>query len=157
MEKKHPCALLTRDRWKRIARYFYLRFTRLQGQAEKIAGGMAIGVFIGMTPTIPLHTVLAVSLAYISGRSKLAAALGVWVANPAVLPFIYYLDFKVGQLITGATAPSFVPGNFSLTHLIEMGWRISSSMLIGGCITGILLAIPSYFLTKRLVILYRQK
>ena len=157
MGKKHPCPLFTWNHWKRIFRFFYLRFTHLKGDPKKIAGGMAIGVFIGMTPTIPLHTVLAVFLAYIFGQSKLAAALGVWVANPVVLPFIYFLDFKVGQLVTGATIPSFVPANFSLRHLIEMGWHISYPMFIGGCITGILLAMPSYFITKRLVILYRGK
>jgi uncharacterized protein (DUF2062 family) len=30
-------------------------------------------------------------------------------------------------------------------------------MFIGGLITGFLLAIPSYFITKRMVILYREQ
>ncbi len=157
MGKKNSCPLFNWKQWRRAGRYFYLRFTHQKGDPKKIAGGMAIGVFIGLTPTIPLHTVLAVSLAFIFGQSKLAAALGAWVANPPMIPFIYFLDFKVGQLITGATVLSFVPANFSLRHLIAMGWGISYPLFIGGFVTGILLAVPSYLITKRLVIQAKKK
>lgn len=157
MGKKYACPIFRWKQWKRALRFFYLRFTHLKGDPRKIAGGMAIGVFIGMTPTIPLHTVLSVSLAFILGQSKLAAALGAWVANPPLIPFIYFLDFKVGQWITGATVLSFAPANFSLRHLIDMGWQISCPLFIGGGITGILLAIPSYFLTRRLVLRAKRR
>ena len=67
-------------RWKRSLRLLYLRLMRLKGQPGEVAGGMAIGVFVGMTPTVPLHTVLAVSIAYLLKKSKLAAAAGVSLA-----------------------------------------------------------------------------
>ncbi len=143
--------------WKRRLRLLYLRMLRLKGQPGEVAGGMAVGVFIGMTPTVPLHTILAVLIAFIFGKSKLAAAIGVWVANPLALPFIYFLDFKVGQWITGSTPPPLVPANFSIQRLIELGWEISYPLLIGGLVTGFLLALPSYFITKRLILLYRNK
>jgi len=118
---------------------------------------MAIGVFVGMTPTVPLHTVLAVLIALILKRSKLAAALGVWVANPFMLPFIYFLDYKVGQLLTGADAPSLVISDFSIAKLIDLGWSIAFPLFFGGAVTGIICAVPSYYITKRLILLYQAR
>ncbi len=138
-------------------RLLYLRLMRLKGQPKEVAGGMAIGVFVGMTPTVPLHTILAVLIALILKRSKLAAALGVWVANPFMLPFIYFLDYKVGQLLTGADAPSLAISNFSIANLIDLGWSISFPLFFGGVVTGILCAIPSYYITKRLILLYQAR
>ena len=148
------------ERWakaKRSFRLLYLRLMRLKGEPKEVAGGMAIGVFVGMTPTVPLHTVLAVLIALILKRSKLAAALGVWVANPFMLPFIYFLDYKVGQLLTGADAPSLAISNFSIANLVDLGWSISFPLFFGGVITGILCAIPSYYITKRLILLYQAR
>ncbi len=148
------------ERWakaKRSLRLLYLRLMRLKGQPKEVAGGMAIGVFVGMTPTVPLHTILAVLIALILKRSKLAAALGVWVANPFMLPFIYFLDYKVGQLLTGADAPSLAISNFSIANLIDLGWSISFPLFFGGAVTGILCAIPSYYITKRLILVYQAR
>ncbi|MDH4265116.1 MAG: DUF2062 domain-containing protein [Deltaproteobacteria bacterium] len=145
------------ERWKRNLRLLYLRLLRLRGQPQEVAGGVAIGVFVGMTPTVPLHTVLAVLIAFILKKSKLAAALGVWVANPFCLPFIYLLDFKVGQVLTGANAPSLAATNFSIPHLVQLGWDISYPLLFGGTVNGFLCAIPSYFITKRVILLYQIK
>lgn len=145
------------DKWRRSLRLLYLRLLRLKGEPEEVAGGVAIGVFVGMTPTVPLHTILAVLIAFILKKSKLAAALGVWVANPFFLPFIYLLDFKVGQFLTGVRPPSLAVTDFSISQLMEWGWDISFSLLLGGAITGVISAIPSYFIARRLILLYRQK
>jgi uncharacterized protein (DUF2062 family) len=144
-------------KWKRWLRLWYLRLLRLKGQPEQVAGGVAIGVFVGMTPTVPLHTVLAVLIAYLLGKSKLAAAMGVWVSNPLVLPFIYLLDYKLGRMITRTASPSLAISDFSIHRLMELGWGISFPLIVGGFILGLICAIPSYFITKRLVILYREK
>lgn len=145
------------EKWKRGFRYVYLRLLRVKGGPEEIAWGMAIGVFVGMTPTVPLHTVLAVLIAFFLGKSKLTAALGVWVANPFVLPFIYLLDYKIGRAVTGSLGPSLAFSNFSISHLLELGWEVSYPMLVGGLIMGGFCALPTYFLTKRTVALFREK
>ncbi len=41
---------------------FYHKFISLKGDPRKISMGMAIGVFVGVTPTIPFHTALIVGL-----------------------------------------------------------------------------------------------
>jgi len=144
-------------RWKRAIRLLYLRILRLKGQPREVAGGVAIGVFIGMTPTVPLHTVLAVLTALLLGKSKLAAALGVWISNPLFLPFVYLLDYEVGRIITGTNPPSLMVSGFSIHSLIELGWDIFYPLFIGGLVMGLVLAIPSYFITKRIITLYRER
>ncbi len=144
-------------RWKRGLRLFYLRILRLRGQPEEVAGGMAIGGSIGRTPTVPLHMLFAVLIAFFLGKSKLAAALGCWVANPFMLPFIYIMDYKVGQLITGIKGPSIVLSDFSVSYLLELGGDITYPLFVGGTAVGLLSYFPSYFITKRAVIFYRER
>ena len=144
-------------RWKRRFRLLYLRILRLRGEPEKVAGGMAIGVAIGFTPTIPLHLVLGVFIAFLLGKSKLAAALGGQIANPFFLPFIYILDYRLGQEITGAGGPSLVSADFSASYVLNLGWEIYYPLLIGGIVAGLLSVIPTYFMTKKIVLLYRER
>jgi uncharacterized protein (DUF2062 family) len=143
--------------WKRSLRLLYLRLLRLKGHPREVAGGMAIGVFVGMTPTVPLHTFLAVSIAFLLKKSKLAAAAGVWISNPLLLPWVYILDYKVGRVILGKNVPPFAVSDFSISHLIKLGWEISCPLFIGGFITGLLFAIPSFFIARQLILLYREK
>ena len=144
-------------RWKRAFRLFYLRVLRLRGEPEEVAGGMAIGVSIGLTPTVPLHMVLAVIIAFFMKKSKLAAALGCWVANPFMLPFIYILDYKVGRMITGAQGPCLDLKDFSISYLRDLGWNITYPLFIGGIVVALCSIFPTYLVTKRLVILYRER
>jgi uncharacterized protein (DUF2062 family) len=144
-------------RWRRGLRLFYLRILRLRGKPEEVAGGMAIGVAVGLTPTVPLHLVLAVLGAFLLGKSKLAAALGSQVGNPFFLPFIYFLDFKVGQTITGSRGPSLEFPDVSASHILNMGWDIYYPLLVGGVGVGRGSLLPIYFLTKKLVLLSRER
>jgi len=121
----------------------------LRGKPHEIALGMAIGVFIGITPTIPLHTILAVSLALLVGGSKLAAALGVWVSNPLSIPFFYYGSYRIGQIVLGLPGIN-LPDDRSLLAMASLGGKIVGAMLLGGVILGIVPAIVAYVLTLKL-------
>jgi hypothetical protein len=145
------------DSWKRRLRLLRFRLLRLRGDPEEVAGGVAIGVFIGFTPTVPLHTVLAVGIALLLRKSKLAAALGCWITNPFVLPFIYVLDYRLGQVILGAKRTPFDFSATSGSYLLNMGWEIGFPLLTGGMALGLLSVFPSYFLTRRFVVLYRER
>ena len=79
---------------RRTIYYWIIRIKRLNGDPHYVATGMAIGVFVGITPTIPLHTVLALALAFLFRVSKVAAALGVWCSNHVTIPFFYYWSYS---------------------------------------------------------------
>jgi uncharacterized protein len=145
------------DSWKRRLRLLRLRVLRLRGEPNEVAGGVAIGVFIGFTPPVPLHTALAVATALLLRKSKLAAVLGCWIANPFVLPLIYVLDYQLGQVVLGAHRPLLEFSALSGSQLLNIGWEIAFPLLTGGMVLGLLSIAPSYFLTKRFVILYRER
>lgn len=88
-------------RFWRFLKYYFYRFRRLQGSPHALAGGTAIGVFVGLTPTIPFHTVLIVCLTLVSRTSTLAGIIISWiVCNPLTYLPIYYLSAKTGNYLT---------------------------------------------------------
>jgi uncharacterized protein (DUF2062 family) len=121
----------------------------LQGDPHYIAMGMAIGVFIGITPTFPLHTVLAVALALVFRGSKPAAALGVWVGNPITMPFFYFGSYKIGMLILGNSVP-FDEKYISIPELLKLGMDVTVALIAGGALLGILPAVCSYFIVRKI-------
>jgi uncharacterized protein (DUF2062 family) len=133
-------------------RYWWQEFQRqlreLRGKPHEISLGMAIGVFIGITPTMPFHTVLAVSLAVLLRASKLAAALGVWVCNPLTIPLFYYGSYRLGRFVLGLPGLS-LPSNYSLLSLVQLGSHVTVAMLHGGVLLGVLPALLAYILTYK--------
>jgi uncharacterized protein (DUF2062 family) len=57
-------------------RIYYDRFISLKGEPASIAAGFAIGVFVGVTPTIPFHTAMIVFLRLCFGRISPPPTLG---------------------------------------------------------------------------------
>jgi len=66
----------------------------MRGDPHNVSLGVAIGVFVSVTPSIPFHAFMAVSLAYLFRGNKLAASLGVWVSNPLTIPFSIMVAIK---------------------------------------------------------------
>lgn len=131
-------------------REFIDRVKNLEGDPHYVSMGMAIGVFISVTPTIPFHTVLAVSLAIILRGSKAAAALGVWFSNPITAPIFYWGSYKVGMYFLGNSAPFDVKYE-SILELLGLGLNVTIAMIAGGVILGILPGIASYFITRKII------
>lgn len=127
-------------------REFVRKLQELRGRPRDLSLGIAIGVFVGITPTIPLHTVLAVALAAALRGSKLAAALGVWVANPLTIPIFYYGSYRLGSFVLGMPALT-LPSTYSVFSLMKLGGNVTVAMLHGGVLLGILPAVLAYFLT----------
>lgn len=64
-----------------------------------IAGGVSLGLFISLTPTIPLQMLLAASGA-IYFRVNLPIALALcWVTNPVTAVPIYLYEWRLGRYI----------------------------------------------------------
>jgi len=137
-------------------REFVERVKKLEGDPHYIAMGMAIGVFVGMTPTMPFHTVIAVALAFILRGSKVAAAIGVWFCNPISAPFFYLGSYKAGMFIFGYSAP-FDAKYESVLELLKLGVDVTMAMVVGGIILGILPGFASYFITRKIITTIRSR
>ncbi|MCP4673286.1 MAG: DUF2062 domain-containing protein [Desulfobacula sp.] len=70
------------------------KIKELHGEPRYVAFGMAIGVFVAITPTIPFYTVLAIALAVFLKASKPAAIIGACVSNPFTVVFLYFASYK---------------------------------------------------------------
>lgn len=140
----------------RTLRYHWLKFLRLQGDPRRLAWGIALGVFIGITPTVPFHTVTVLTLAPLLRISPVAAFLGIQIGNPLILPIIYLTSFKVGLFILHQGAPLRLPETFTLTNSLDLLWRGGLALQLGGVIIAAPPALASYFLTLWFIKRYRR-
>jgi len=144
--------------WKKHLRKYYDRFLSLKGEPRAIAMGVAIGVFVGVTPTIPLHTALIVLIGLTFRQNISAGYLGSWlISNPVTIPFLYVAEYRLGKCLLGDHASPAVFTDYSLLHLLHHGWGVAAPLLAGGIIIAPFFAVPAYFITRRLLIATRNK
>ncbi len=151
----------TENRFYRVLRYYYLRFKRLNDDPHALAGGTAIGVLVGLTPTIPLHTPLIILLTLITRTSLLAGILVSWLMfNPFTIFPIYYVSTVIGNFFT----PYEI--NFSKLQLVidqfgngldfleivrilfALGFETIIVLFVGGFILSLPFAILSYYCAR---------
>lgn len=154
----------------RTNKYYFTRFKRLRGTPKALAGGTAIGVFIGLTPTIPFHTILIVFLAFVTRSSVFAGIIVSWlVSNPLTYLPIYYFSALIGNHITPyeinlekvqLLLNEILSGGSlqnALTIAVGLGYEAMVVLIIGG----IFLALPftgvSYYLALRFFIKLQKK
>jgi uncharacterized protein (DUF2062 family) len=70
--------------------------------------GVAIGMFVGLTPTVGLQIVIVLTLAWLTRRlfsfNVSAALVTVYVSNPVTVLPIYWLNYQVGTLFVAGHA-----------------------------------------------------
>jgi hypothetical protein len=142
---------------KKRLREFYRKFISLRGEPRSIAMGMAIGVFVGVTPTIPFHTVLIAVLIFISRQNLTAAMLGAWITNPVTLPVFYLAEYEIGRMLLGWERAGVAFGDYSLNSLLGVGLDILYPLLIGGFVLAPFFSVPAYFITHRTIVAIRKK
>ena len=104
---KKGVSVLRRE-WQKEIRNF-------RGGNKGLALSVAVGVFIGFTPTIGFQTILCYLFARAFKKSFLAAFIGSCFATgtPWQIPFVYFLGYKFGVLMLGKE----MFGNVSLSYL----------------------------------------
>ncbi len=154
----------------RAARYYYLKFLRLQGDPHSLALGVAIGLFVGITPTIPLHSALIIILAWPLRGNILAALIAATaISNPLTWLPQYYFSWRVGNwLLPGhlswdriqtllclfASDTSFKQ---SLAPLGQLGLEAVAVMLLGGVLLAIPFTCAGYILSFKFFSALRKK
>ena len=128
----------------------YHRFLKLRGSPRQVSLGMALGVFLGMTPFLGFHTAMAVMLASLFKWSKVTAAVGVLITNPLTAPVIYPLTYRLGAMLTGFSEPiqwSKLLETGAVIGLMKNSPMIIIDMVVGGILVGLPLSIFIYFIT----------
>ncbi|MCK5515380.1 MAG: DUF2062 domain-containing protein [Desulfobulbaceae bacterium] len=144
----------------RINKYYYLRFKRLRGDPKILAGGTAIGVFIGLTPTIPLHTLMVIAFTLVTRTSTIAGIISsLLVCNPLTYFPIYYFSVSFGNLITPYEINRKWLEMFfdqlihsgsildSITLIGTLGYETIIVLITGGILLALPLALASFYLS----------
>ncbi len=141
----------------RSLRYLYLRFVRFRREPAELARGMAIGVFIGFTPTLGFHMVLAVAFSMILQGNKIMAALGTWVGNFVTLPVIFPVEYLIGQWLLGGSHPNLRELSMTPFEILHASWNILLPLSIGSLVLGSVASLVAYFLTVPLFRLLQER
>lgn len=135
------------------------RFLRIRGNPGEIALGLSLGLFIGMTPIMGLHMVLAVFLAALFKWNKISAAIGVWITNPFTAPIIYGINYFVGKNLLGMNHSFLLSPTVSSSSILDALQKtpeILVALTVGGAVTGIPLAVAGYYLSRAAIRKYRK-
>lgn len=86
---------------------------------EAVAKGVAVGLFVGLTPTVGAQVFLMVFLCW-SFRSNFPAAFAAsWVCNPLSVGPLYFAYHQIGEAVLGRYAASFAHLPGVSTELLE--------------------------------------
>lgn len=133
---------------------------KLEGSSTYIARGFALGSFIGMLPVPGLQWIIAGTLAVIFKVHKGAAIIGVFNTNFSTGLFIFAFNYWLGKKILGLDIEFELPETLSLSYaksIWNAGFDVLLSLLVGGLITGILVAFLGYKILKRIIDKRRKK
>jgi uncharacterized protein (DUF2062 family) len=146
-------------RWLAPIKKAYFRFLKIRGNPREIALGFALGIFVGMTPFMGLHTAIAVPLAALLKWNKFSAALAVWVSNPLTAPVVYGVTYFVGAKVLFIQNGYKLPTAFNLDALVytlRSAPEIIGILLVGGVVVGLPLAVISYYFAIKTIVEYRE-
>ena len=149
----------SRHRWMAPLKKAYYRFLKIRGNPREIALGFALGLFVGMTPFMGLHTAIAVPLAALFKWNKFSSALAVWISNPLSAPFIYGSTYFIGAKVLLIQDGYKLPVEFSLDALLytlRSAPEIIGILLVGGIVIGLPLAVIGYYFSLKTILEYRE-
>ncbi len=134
----------------------------LDDPPERTALAFTVGVFIGFSPFLGLHTIIAAILAFVFRFNKVALFAGVYINNPLLVAPIVLVSYAIGAFVLGRplrpsqaeldllTAPHFFDGNYwrqLWAHSRELLWPF----FVGSMTLSLVCAAAAYPLTLRLL------
>jgi uncharacterized protein (DUF2062 family) len=132
----------------------------MRGDPKQISFGLALGIFMGVSPLFGFQLILAVLIAEFLKWNKLAAATGTLISNPLTSPFIYAFAYYVGSKVTGTTGRNLlvVPRDLATVgRMIEEAPGLLLALTIGTVLIGLPLAVAGYFTSYVAIVKYREK
>ncbi|BAI81161.1 conserved hypothetical protein [Deferribacter desulfuricans SSM1] len=124
--------------------------------ASIIALSSAIGVFIGFSPYLGLHTVLAIAIAYVFNLPIYPLILGAYITNPITFIFIYAFCYKVGLWLTDINTKISIDWNHLTWH--DLFTNVKGMLIpffVGTHVVGVIASIMAYCLVYFVLKKYR--
>ncbi len=125
--------------------------TRQHGGRTRVAVAFSLGVFVGFSPFVGLHTVMGLAAAILFRLNKVAVLLGVYLNNPWVLVPYYAFATWVGLLLTGMPAGVDLSG-YGLSDIltrefwfwVAAQWPLLIPAVVGSTVLSVVFALVAY-------------
>lgn len=159
-----------KDWWRRLEQIVIHNILHLDDTPHRIAWGVFLGAIVAFTPTLGFQIVIYLAVATLLGANKVSGIPILFVSNPFTAVPLYYATWWIGGLvlrpekeITRATIKNWLGStgralrDGGARRLLESDFWTGAGQLIagtgaelwiGGLICGLVVAIPSYFLTR---------
>ena len=108
---------------------------------ETIAGGLALGIFIGLTPTMGIQIILTGLAAYFLRVNVPVAMAASLVTNPFTAGIIYPLQYQLGVWLVGVPDPEELEG---YSGMLRTFTRYAKPLSVGSVLTGGVAAALAY-------------
>lgn len=168
-----------RGGFRRSATYLWHRLRRLPDPPQRIARGIALGVFFSFSPLHGFHFIVAALVCLLIRGNILAAFVGTLMGNPLTMPFIALGSVGLGRKLLdlpGEMTPQFIfrefaqataavwnnvlsvvgPGPVRWDGLTGFYHEIFLPYAAGGMALGGIAAVISYYVTIPIVRQYHQ-
>jgi len=126
----------------------------ITAEPHKVAMGYALGIFLAASPFIGLKVFIAMALTFIFKWNKVAAIFGVFHINILTAPVFYGFSFLVGKSVLGSDVAFDFSWPITIRTLFEMittNSIVFMSLLTGGIILGLPMAVAAYFFSDSLI------
>jgi uncharacterized protein (DUF2062 family) len=150
-------------------RHFLEQLLHTRDTPHRTATAFALGVFLGFSPLLGLHTVLGLILAFLLGLNRVAVVLGVYSNLPWILPAYYSLATLAGAAVLGVdiqprtlqeAAREFTAASWSVGELSGLARALAPilwSYVLGSTVGAILLAAAAYRVSLVMIVAHRRR
>jgi uncharacterized protein (DUF2062 family) len=146
-----------------MLRNAFRNLLNLDDPPERTALAFAVGVFIGFSPILGLHTVMAAIVSVIWKFNKLAIFTGIYLNNPWTLAPIVASSWAVGRLFIGAPPIELPQFTVDIIMTVEFWqaianqWRQLAPFAVGATVLSVVFSCVSYPLMLYVLRAYRRK
>jgi uncharacterized protein (DUF2062 family) len=132
---------------------------KLDDPPHKLALAFALGVFVAFSPTLGLHIITCVVLAWVFRLSKFVILTASFINNPWTIVPLYSFCIWCGIKITGTTTaiPNIAWNDLTFSSVYEALKPYLWPYIAGTLVIGTVSAFLSYFLFYWAVLRYRRQ
>lgn len=153
--------------YRRVKWFLIHNLLHVDDPPEKLARGVAVGMFCGIMPVVGFQSALVLFLAWLLKANKLIGLPLVWISNPFTFIPIYLPCYVLGAVLLGhpivdhewwlelrnPPAGWWVSVSYYWTRLSE----IAAPFWLGSTIGAVILSLLSYFIAFHTIRSYRLR
>src|SRR3954451_25061197 len=134
---------------------------------QRTAAAYALGVFLGFSPLLGLHTVLGLVLAFALNLNRVAVLLGIYSNLPWILPAYYTLTTLLGAFILRVEVPPGLLRELTdalrdaswgeFRRLAHALWPLAWAFVLGSTIGAVAVAGIAYRTALGLIVAHRRR